>query len=114
LPAAQAEIEKAGEWYEAARRGLAAEFLREVDAGLQRLAESPNAWHPLSRRSRRYRLNRFPLRHHLSVRKTEILVIAVAHFHRRPESGILAPQVEGQLGRSWVMAELTRGSGQRG
>jgi toxin ParE2 len=85
LPAAQAEIEEAAEWYEVARRGLAAEFLREVDAGLQRVTESPNAWHPLSKRLRRYRLNRFPYGILYQARKTEILVIAVAHLHRRPE-----------------------------
>jgi plasmid stabilization system protein ParE len=85
LPAAEAEIEEAAEWYEAARRGLAAEFVREVDAGLQRVAESPNAWHPLSQRLRRYRLHRFPYGIIYQVRKNEILVIAVAHLHRRPE-----------------------------
>jgi toxin ParE2 len=61
------------------------QFVREVDAGLQRVAESPNAWHPLSQRLRRYRLNRFPYGIIYQVRKNEILVIAVAHLHRRPE-----------------------------
>ena len=84
LPAAQAEIEDAAEWYEAARKGLAARFLDEFDAGLLRIAEHPNAWHPLSPRVRRYRLNRFPdgIIYHL--RDDVIVVVAVAHLHRRP------------------------------
>ena len=85
LPAARAEIEEAAEWYEAARGGLATEFLHEVDAGLSRVVDFPNAWHPLSQRVRRYRLNRFPYGIFYQVRKEEILVVAVAHLHRHPE-----------------------------
>ena len=85
LPEAQAEIEDAAEWYEQARRGLATEFLREIDAGLERVVESPKAWHALSSRLRRYRLDRFPYGIIYQLRKEEILVIAVAHLHRRPD-----------------------------
>jgi toxin ParE2 len=84
LPAAQAEIEKAGEWYEAAARAGG----RVSPRGRCRssaVTESPNALHPLSKRLRRYRLHRFPYGIIYHARKTEILVIAVAHLHRRPE-----------------------------
>ncbi len=84
LPAAKTEIEEAADWYEVAREGLAARFLDELDTGLRRIAEHPNAWHPLSPRVRRYRLNRFPygIIYHLC--EDEVLVVAIAHLHRHP------------------------------
>ena len=85
LPAAQAEIEEAAKWYEVAREGLAAEFLNEVDAGLRQVADFSHAWHPLSQRVRRYRLNRFPYGKVYQVRQEEVLIVAVAHLHRHPE-----------------------------
>lgn len=85
LPAARVEIEEAAKWYAAAREGLTAEFLNEVDAGLRQVADFPHAWRPLSQRVRRYRLNRFPYGIVYQVRQEEVLIVAVAHLHRYPE-----------------------------
>ncbi len=84
VPAAQEELEDAAKWYDAAREGLAAEFLEAFDAGIQRIAELPHAWHPLSKRTRQYRLNRFPYGIVYQVRGDEIVIFAVAHLQRRP------------------------------
>lgn len=83
--AAQQELEEAAAWYEAQRTGLSAEFLDEFDRGIGRIAEYPNAWKLLGKRTRQYRLNRFPYGIIYQVRTDEILIVAIAHLHRRPE-----------------------------
>jgi len=82
-PAALAEAEEARDWYEAVREGLGAEFLDAFDRGVRQVVDFPNAWHPISRRARRYRLGRFPYGIVYQVRADEILIIAVSHLHRR-------------------------------
>ena len=82
--AAQIEVDEAAAWYEAAREGLAAEFLDEFDAAVRRIAEFPHAWQPIGERMRQHRLNRFPYGIVYQVREDEIAILAVAHLHRRP------------------------------
>jgi hypothetical protein len=43
-PQAQADAEEAAVWYEAQRPGLGMEFILELDAALERAAESPVAY----------------------------------------------------------------------
>ena len=45
----------------------------------------PEAWQPLSNRTRACRLRRFPYNIIYCLRAQEVLIIAVAHQHRRPE-----------------------------
>jgi hypothetical protein len=54
------EIERALTYYEAAERGLGTKFLDEVEATIRRIIAMPEAWKPLSRRTRRCLLHRFP------------------------------------------------------
>jgi toxin ParE2 len=82
--AARLELEEAAHWYETSRPGLAAEFLDEFDRGIQRISDAPNAWHPLEQGLRRYRLRRFPYGIIYAIHDGEILIVAVAHLHRRP------------------------------
>jgi plasmid stabilization system protein ParE len=84
-PAALAEAEDARDWYDAARAGLGEEFLSEFERGLQQIMDFPNAWHPVGPRARRYRLKRFPHGIVYQIRPDEILVVAVAHLHRRAD-----------------------------
>ena len=84
-PAALAEAEDARNWYDAVREGLGEEFLDEFDRGLRQIVDFPNAWHPVGLRARRYRLNRFPYGIVYQIRPDEILVVAVAHLHRRAD-----------------------------
>jgi plasmid stabilization system protein ParE len=82
--AAQIEIDRATAWYEAEREGLAAEFLDELDATVQRVAGFPGAWKLIGARTRQCRLNRFPYGIIYQIRGDEIVIVAVAHLHRRP------------------------------
>jgi toxin ParE1/3/4 len=60
LSTAELELKEAMEFYEAARRGLGAEFLDEIEATVSLIEEYPLAWTALSPRTRRCRTSRFP------------------------------------------------------
>jgi plasmid stabilization system protein ParE len=72
--------------YEAERAGLGGEFRDEIQSTLERITRLPEAWRILSENTRRCRTNRFPYGVIYRYREeTEaILVIAVAHLHRKP------------------------------
>lgn len=92
--AAQIEVDDAADWYEAARVGLAAEFLDEFEAAVRRISEFPRAWPTIGERTRQHRLNRFPYGVVYRVREDEIVILAVAHLHRGP--GYWRSRLEGQ------------------
>jgi toxin ParE2 len=82
--AAQRDIDEAVAFYEAQRKGLGLEFAAELDAVFKLIMNFPTAWHPMSRNSRRCRLNRFPFGVIYQVKQDQVLVIAVAHARRKP------------------------------
>ena len=84
LEPAQAELDEAVAWYSGQAPGLGDAFLLETLKTLKLIAQFPDAWHPLSATIRRCRLNRFPYSVIYSVEDDELLVIAVAHQHRKP------------------------------
>ncbi|HEU0050360.1 MAG TPA: type II toxin-antitoxin system RelE/ParE family toxin, partial [Nitrososphaera sp.] len=57
---ALAELNQATLHYEEKENGLGGIFLDEVAATVARILTNPNAWHPLSPRTRRCRTHRFP------------------------------------------------------
>jgi plasmid stabilization system protein ParE len=84
LPPAQAELEEAVHYYDAQKEGLGDEFSREIARTIQRVLKHPRAWEKLSRRTRRCRTNGFPYGVIYLPRKQAVLIVAVAHLHRRP------------------------------
>lgn len=52
---------------------------------MDRVARNPEAWHPLGDGVRRCRLSRFPYGLIYAIDKDDIVVLAVAHLHRRPD-----------------------------
>jgi len=60
LAPAQAELEEAAAYYETQEEGLSSQFTEEVKRAIQRILQYPEAWAPISRRTRRCRTNRFP------------------------------------------------------
>ena|SRR2546425_6452527 len=84
LDIAQQELDGAIEYYNAESVGLGDEFLLEVLSAFERIKQFPNAWHPYTENSRRCQTRRFPYGVVYQILESEILVVAVAHMHRRP------------------------------
>jgi ParE toxin of type II toxin-antitoxin system, parDE len=86
LAPAAAEFSEAVAYYESRREGLGSEFAAEVRRTIDRVLQYPDAWTPLSPRTRRCRTNRFPYGVIYQIRGDVLLVVAVMHLHRKPES----------------------------
>jgi len=85
LEIAQVELDEAIEYYNYEAPGLGNEFLTEVLNALDRIGKFPEAWHPCSKRTRRCQTRRFPYGIIYQLREKEILVVAIANLHRKPE-----------------------------
>jgi plasmid stabilization system protein ParE len=85
LEIAEIELDQAILWYGAQSPGLGNAFLIEVLSAADRIARFPDAWHPLGEGIRRCRLSRFPYGLIYTLDNDDILVLAVAHLHRRPD-----------------------------
>ncbi|WP_209332957.1 type II toxin-antitoxin system RelE/ParE family toxin [Lunatimonas salinarum] len=84
LRSAKFEIDESYAYYESKRVGLGKDFMDEVYYAVKRITDNPMAWSQLSQRTRRCLVNRFPFGIIYQIRDHEILVLAVAHLHRKP------------------------------
>ncbi len=82
---AQIESDEAIEYYNYEARGLADRFLTEALNVIDRICKFPDAWHFCSKRTRRCQTRRFPYGIIYQIREDEILVVAVANLHRKPD-----------------------------
>lgn len=83
-PEAQAEFERAVDYYEASESGLGWDFSLEVHAAIQNILDFPEAWPGLEGNIRRCQTSRFPFGVVYAAEPTHVLVLAVMHLHRRP------------------------------
>ncbi|MBN2415435.1 type II toxin-antitoxin system RelE/ParE family toxin [bacterium] len=83
---AEQEFFEAVNYLNSESEGLGYEFAAEIRSTLERIVQYPDAWHPLSKRTRRCRTKRFPYSIVYQVRPDMILVIAVMHMHRDPKT----------------------------
>ena len=86
LAPAEAELLDAIAYYNGESEGLGYEFAAEARRTIARIIEHPNAWAAISKRTRRCRLNRFPYGILYQRRRENILIVAVMHLRREPES----------------------------
>jgi hypothetical protein len=95
LDPAATELINAIVYYNSESEGLGYEFAAEANRTIGRMMEYPNAWASLSRRTRRCRTNRFPYGVVYQLQGDLILIVAVMHLHREPETwkGRLPPGV---------------------
>ena len=84
LEPAHAELDEAIGWYAEQAPGLGDAFLLETLKVLKLVEQFPQAWHPLTPKIRRCRLKRFPYSVVYTLDAEGILVLAVAHQHRKP------------------------------
>jgi plasmid stabilization system protein ParE len=86
LEQAQRELEDSADYYNQDCPGLGYEFADEIYRSIDRIADNPEAWHSLSKRTRRCLTHRFPFAIIYQLREDLILIIAVMHLHRHPDS----------------------------
>lgn len=86
LAPAEAEFEDAIIYYNDQSEGLGFEFAVEVKRTIERIVQYPDAWFPLSKRTRRCRTKRFPYGVIYQVRGETILIVAVMHLSRNPQT----------------------------
>lgn len=84
LETALEEAEAAAEWYAVRSETAALAFSEELDAAEEAFARSPEAWPRFEGGTRRYLLRRFPFSVIYRIEAHRILIVAVAHAHRRP------------------------------
>ncbi len=84
LPEARIEVQEAVEWYEDQRAGLGEELAGELAHVVSLIERFPDAWHPLTKRIRRQRLDRFPYNVVYARAAQEIVVLVFSHQHRHP------------------------------
>jgi plasmid stabilization system protein ParE len=78
------ETEAAARWYAERSATAAVGFSDEMDAAEADIVHFPEAWPRFEHGTRRYLLRRYPLSVVYRVEAQRILIVAVAHRHRRP------------------------------
>jgi len=81
---AEFEFNKTIEYYESCRTGLGLDFTQEVYATIKRIMDFPDVWSPMSKRTRRCLVNRFPFGIIYQVKSGLLGIIAVADLRRKP------------------------------
>ena len=86
LDAADAEFQEAIDYYNEQRAGLGFEFSDEVKEAVTRIRNYPEAWTPLSKRTHRCQVHRFPYSIIYEARSDEIIIVAIQHHRRKPNN----------------------------
>ena len=84
-PEAEQELTEATLWYESKEPGLGIRFRNEVQHVVQRASEDPTLWRMREGGYRRVNCPVFPYFIAYIVRDETIVIIAVAHSHRKPD-----------------------------
>jgi len=82
---ARQELEDAVRYYELEYAGLGSKFKEEVRKAALRIATYTKSWSIERGNVRKCLLHRFPYKVMYSLEEDHILVIAIAHQHRRPD-----------------------------
>jgi plasmid stabilization system protein ParE len=81
-PRAEAEADEAAAWYEAEQPGLGIEFLLELDAAIERAAETPLAYAQVFMDARRVLMRRFPFAVYFLYEHDVVEIFAILHQRR--------------------------------
>ena len=83
---AEDDVDAATAWYSSERPALALAFLDRLDHVLRRVQESPRQFPEVSAGIRRGLMSRFPYGVFFKVFDDRVVVLAVLHLHRHPET----------------------------
>ena len=80
------ELDEAYVYYEEQLQGLGEELLEDVFKAIKRIKSYPFAWPKFSQQTRRCLLYKFPFGviYHFDEKKNKIIILAIAHLHRKP------------------------------
>lgn len=82
---AQRELEDAASFYETELEGLGRKFKAEAKAAVVRISKYPRMWSEERGGIRKCLLHRFPYKLLYSIEEDHILILVVAHQHRKPD-----------------------------
>lgn len=85
LEIAQIELDETIKYYNSESPGLGDSFLLEALNTIERIRHFSKAWHPFSSTTRRCQLRRFPYGIIYQILDPDILIVAVANLHRKPD-----------------------------
>jgi len=83
-PDAELELNFAIDYYEECQERLGLEFAQEVYATIHRIIDFPNAWQPITSKTRRCLTNRFPFGVIYQILDNELIIIAIMHQNQKP------------------------------
>ncbi|MGA1842685.1 MAG: type II toxin-antitoxin system RelE/ParE family toxin [bacterium] len=82
---AQQEFNEAKQFYEIEQAGLGSRFEKDIKNAILRIKQFPSVW-PIERKEVcRYIVHRFPYKILYSVQQDTIIILALAHQHRKPD-----------------------------
>jgi plasmid stabilization system protein ParE len=84
LKPAQTELDDAYLYYEDLSKGLGESFLIEIIQTIKRIQKNPTSWAPFSENTRRCLTHKFPYGIIYQLRNNKIVIVAIAHLHRKP------------------------------
>ena len=85
LTVAQKEVDDTVQWFNERAEGKGLEFLDELDRAIRRIRKFPLAAFEIETEIRRTLIARFPYSVVYGIDNETIVVIAVAHSHRKPD-----------------------------
>ena len=83
-PEAEEEYLKTLVWYSQRSQSAAATFETAIEAAMKKIHDAPARWPVYFKSCRKYTLHQFPFAVVYRVFPSHILILAVAHGHRRP------------------------------
>ena len=81
---ARQEFNEAREFYEIEQAGLGARFKKEIKNAILRIKQFPFAWTIERGEVRHYLVHKFPYKILYSIQQDNIVILAFAHQHRKP------------------------------
>lgn len=79
------EIEESKEYYNLQKESLGDEFKSDVKNAIKSIAKLPNLYPNITPTIKRCLLHRFPFSIFYNLKEDTVLILAVAHQHRKPK-----------------------------